>query len=233
MLIKIATTPSQIAWCQEQITREHYLHAPVDVRSRPLVYMVYIGGAGIGCLIYNRTESTRCYQGSLTYGSMADVQAGRACYSRWEILSLARVWLSPSVQAGGEWHTPALLPGYMDRRGQWRSTLASSAIRASLARVGYDYLRVYPPVWLHEPYQIRVVSSYCDTRYHKGTIYHASGFERVRVNERGIETWATRVSTLGEVQESEIIKLAQQSARSRELRSRADVVQREMELCTT
>lgn len=87
MLIKIATTPSQIAWCQEQITREHYLHAPVDVRSRPLVYMVYIGGAGVGCLIYNRTESTRCYQGGLTYGSLDDVRESRAMYSRWEILT--------------------------------------------------------------------------------------------------------------------------------------------------
>jgi hypothetical protein len=107
------------------VTHAHYLHRPVDPRTRPLAYLGYLGGERVGCLIFGRPESTRCYQGGLTYGSLADVQAGKAQYSRWEVLSLARVWLSPEVQAGGASYRPDLLPGFVDRRGAWRSTLAS------------------------------------------------------------------------------------------------------------
>jgi hypothetical protein len=118
-------------------------------------------------------------------------EAGRAEYDRWTILNLARVWLHPSVQRGGAFYSPELLPGYTDRRGVWRSTLASTVIELALARVGYDYLRTHPPCFPDEPYQIKVVLSYCDTTKHKGTIYRAAGFELARTNERGIETWYT------------------------------------------
>jgi hypothetical protein len=78
-------------------------------------------------------------------GSQADVAAGRAQFDRWEVLNLARVWLAPTVQVGGQWHRPSILPGFTDRRGLWRSTLASTVITEALGRVGYDYLTAHPP----------------------------------------------------------------------------------------
>jgi hypothetical protein len=95
----------------------------------------------VGILFFGRPEATRCYDGGLTYGSLGDVQTGRAQYDRWEVLNLARVWFSPLVQPGGLIHRlgpDSGLPGYADRRGVWRSTLASSTIRQALDRIGYD-----------------------------------------------------------------------------------------------
>jgi hypothetical protein len=220
------------AWAQEIIAREHYLHAPVDPRCRPLVYLIkyhYWWGAHaaagprtVGILMFGRPESTRCYRGGLTYGSQGDVTAGRAQFDRWEVLNLARVWFHPVVQSGGALHqegAASLLPGFADRRGAWRSTLASWAIGHILARVGYDYLVAYPPVDCAHPYQIRAVLSYCDRRLHRGTIYRAAGFEFARTNSRQIETWYTPVvAGLTNEQDIEIHRLSTVSHRSQRIR---------------
>jgi len=174
----------------------------------------------VGVLIVGRPEATRCYDGTLTYGSLKDVAAGRAEYDRWEVLNLARVWLHPCVQAGGAFYSADYLPGYTDRRGVWRSTLASHVIGLLQAQVGFDYLTQHPPCFPDEPYQIRVLLSYCDTSLHKGTIYRAAGWELARTNEQGIETWYTpAVAPLTNYQDDWIQKLAGQSYRSRRYRS--------------
>lgn len=221
-------------WAQRQVARHHYLHKQVDPRSRPFIYLVRLGAHNdpvIGCLIFGRPESTRCYQGGLTYGSYDEVQAGCCQFDRWEILNLARVWLDPSVQPGGTLYGPAHLPGYVDRRGVWRSTLASSVIALALARVGYDYLAQHPPVDCDYPYQIRAVLSYCDTRLHKGTIYRASGFTLARTNERQIETWYTTAAhALTPEQDADIRRRADQAPRSRRIRAERQVTQMELSL---
>lgn len=175
----------------------------------------------VGYLIFGRPEATRCYDGKLTYGSLKDVQAGRAQHDdRWTILNLARVWLHPSAQADGAFYSPELLPGYTDRRGVWCSTLASTAIQQALARIGYDYLLHKPPCFPDEPYQIEVVLSYCDTSLHKGTIYRAAGFELARTNARGIETWCiSAVAPLTPYENDQVLKLTSQSYRSRRHRA--------------
>jgi hypothetical protein len=204
-----------VGWAQHQVAAHHYLHAPVDPRCRPLVYIVelrhpQILPQRIGCLIFGRTQSTECFQGKLTYGSLADVRSGRAQFDRWEVLNLARVWLSPLVQDGGQWHRPGLLPGFIDRRGLWRSTLASTVITQALARIGYDYLTLHPPVDCSFPYAIRCVLSYCDRRLHKGTIYRAAGFHLARTNEHQIETWyTTAVAPLMAEQDADIRRRAE------------------------
>lgn len=208
-------------WAQRQVTAHHYLHKPVDVRSRPFIYTVTIASRSlpVGCLIFGRPEATRCYQGALTYGSIEDVQGGRACYDRWSVLNLARVWLDPAVQPGGNLHGPDHLPGYTDRRGVWRSTLASTIIRQALAVVGFDYLRAHPPVDCTYPYQISAVLSYCDLNHHKGTIYRAAGFTLARRNERRIETWYTvDVAPLSAAEDAAIRRLTEQSPRSQRIR---------------
>jgi hypothetical protein len=221
-----------LAAAQEAVAVHHYLRAPVDSRCSPVAYLVtFCDEKAIGCLIFGRPEATRCYQGGLTYGSLKDVQAGRAQFDRWEVLNLARVWLDPRVQLGGCWYKPELLPGYTDRRGVWRSTLASWCIQTALQRVGYDYLDMRPPVFPSEPYEIKAVLSYCDTSKHKGTIYCAAGFELARTNERGIETWWTPdVAPLTNYQHDQICKAAWRSPRGIRLRARRELVSEQAEL---
>ena len=161
-----------LARAQATVTQQHYLHTPVDSRCSPLAYEVaFHHGLLAGYLIFGRPESTRCYDGNLTYGSLKDVETGKAQYDRWEIINLARVWLNPCVQSGGKFYSPDYLPGYTDRHGHWRSTLASTVIELALSRINYDYLRAHPPCFPDEPYQLQICLSYCDLSKHKGTIY--------------------------------------------------------------
>lgn len=160
------------------------------------------------------------HHGGLTYGSAADVAAGRAAFDRWELVNISRVWLHPHVQRGGRYHNPEELPGYVDRRGEFRSTLASTLLRAVLGRVGFDYLRAHPPVDTAYPYQLRAALSYCDTRLHRGTIYQAAGFALARTNERGVQTWWTpAVAALTEAEDAEVRDLSERSPRSRRIRA--------------
>lgn len=193
-----------LRWAQDSVTRFHYLYRPVDSRCSVLAYLVMRGSERVGCLLFGRPEATRCYQGGLTYGSQADVAAGRARFDRWVILNLARVWLDPRIQQGGEWHVP---------------NAATWAIGAALRRVVVDYLEHYPPCFLDEPWKLRMCLSYCDTSKHRGTIYKAAGFERVRTNDRGIETWARPLRGLQGHERQQIERLAAQSARSRRYRA--------------
>lgn len=211
-----------LRWAQAHVGEFHYLQKRVDPRSRPLAYLVRAGWSDkpLGCLIFGRPEATRCYSGGLRYGSQADVERGRAAFDRWSVLNLARVWLRPAVQAGGQFYSPDFLPGYTDRRGVWRSTLASWCIVEAMAVVGYDYLQAHPPVDCDYPYQIEAVLSYCDLSKHKGTIYRASGWELARRNERGIETWYTLdVALLSSYEDDRIRKIAWEHARSRRIRA--------------
>src|SRR6266568_1776663 len=96
--IKRADTKEEQSWCQRMVTRFHYLHRPVDQRSSPLFYIVLLLGRRVGVLIFGRMESTRCYDSAWSYGSVEEAKAGKCQFSRWEIVALMRVWLSPSVQ---------------------------------------------------------------------------------------------------------------------------------------
>lgn len=205
--------------CAGAITRFHYLRTFPDPRCMPLVYSVRLWGEWIGTLVYGRTESNRCYQGGLTYGGREDVKSGRAQYDRWEIVSLARVWLTPDVQTGGRLCMPEKIPGFIDRKGIFRSSLASYVVQCSIEAIRFDYLMMYPPCFIEEPYQIRVVSSYCDTRVHRGVIYRASGFRLVRTNREGIETWCyDRVPVLTVDQDTEVRAASRTKGRSQRKR---------------
>ena len=49
-------------------------------------------------------------------------------------------------------------------------------IAKALKHVQARWLEVHPPVNWNEPYQVRKIISYADTRFHQGTIYKASNF---------------------------------------------------------
>lgn len=193
-------TRDGMIWAQCCVTAEHYLHRPVDVRTMPEGYAVrlmlgapYHHLLTIGVLLFGRPEATRCYP---WYGSVDDVATGRAEVTRWQVLNLSRVYLDPRVQIDGELFGSEHLPGYRDRGGRWRSTLASTVIRLAMERVRLDYLLRRPPCFLEEPYELRYLMSYCDTRIHRGTIYAASGFELYRTNRAGIQTWRIPLAPL-------------------------------------
>lgn len=221
-----------LAWAQAQVTAHHYLHAPVDARCSVEGYAIHLADPGhfgvggrVGLLLVGRPEATRCYP---WYGSVADVAAGRAACTRWEVLNLARVWIDPRYQRGGAYYYAT--PGFTDRTGVFRSTLASDALRLLVARVGADYLTRRPPCFLDEPYQLRWLLSYCQpaegrrwgayARPHRGTIYRAAGWECHRTNRAGLQTWRTAVPPLTPTEDAAIRRLATYCPRSVTYRAR-------------
>lgn len=215
MLTLHLAAPQWLAWAQTQVAAHHYLHRPVDSRCSVLTYIVRREGAPMGCLMFGRPEATRCYEGGLTYGSVDDVGRGKATYSRWEVLNLARVWLDPRLQHGGEFYAP---------------NAASQMIGAALRRVVCDYLMAFPPCFLDEPWHIRECLSYCDTRIHQGTVYKAAGFRLARTNEDGIQTWHRPLRQLQTHERKAVAKLALYSWRSKVHRSLRKVAHVQMEL---
>lgn len=222
-------TPPSVEDAQTVVAARHYLRKRVDARCSVEGYRIALGPGGVpaGYLLVGRPQATRC---NGWYGDVADVEAGRCPLTRWQVLNLARVWIDPEFQRGGRHHErsgaekgSALLPGFTDRRGRFRSTLASEALRQLAARVGLDYLLRRPPVFPTEPYEIRDLISYCDTRLHRGVIYAAAGWERVRTGggDTGtIETWRTALPPLTPEQHAAVLEASRTNARSIGYRAR-------------
>jgi len=206
--LSLALTDSAgLRWAQEQVTAHHYLHHPVDVRCRPLAYLVQWDDQPMGCLIFGRPEATRV---TGWYGSVEDVTAGRCPLTRWQVLNLARVWLHQDLQAGGRCHVP---------------NAASWAIGQALRVVGFDFLIHRPVVWMEEPYEIRECLSYCNANLHRGTLYRASNFQLVRTNASGIETYVRPLRRLTHAEHAEIALRSLADPRARRLRATRMAVQ--------
>jgi hypothetical protein len=197
-----------LAWAQKQVTAHHYLHHPVDVRCRPLAYLVQYDGSPMGCLIFGRPEATNC---GGWYGSVEDVAAGKCPLTRWQVLNLARVWLDPDLQRDGQC--------YVRNAATW-------AIGQALKRVGYDFLIHRPVVWMNEPYEIRDILSYCDKNKHNGMLYRVSSFQLKRpANRNGIETYVRPLRRLTHAEHAEIGMRSSLDQRARRLRSDRMVTQ--------
>lgn len=210
-------TPSSLAWYQSVVTQHHYLKRPVDPRCSVEGFCVRSNDIPVGCLLFGRPEATRC---SDWYGSVEDVIQGRCEVTRWQVLNLARVWLTPDVQRDGCLFSPYWLPGYTDRRGEFRSTLASTAVGMALDAVVVDYLVQRPPCFPEEPYELRYCLSYCDSSVHRGTLYQAAGFELYRTNGRGIQTWRKLLRPLASEENEQVLQASERSIRSRRYRER-------------
>jgi hypothetical protein len=235
---------------QRVVSALHYLRRPVDARCSVEGYAVHVelpweptldeleteaGWAGkwqmVGVLLFGRPEATRCYP---WYGDVDQKIAGKVECSRWEVLNLARVWLDPSTQPGGALCRPEILPGFRDRRGEWRSMLASTTLREAARKIRLDYLLKRPPCFPEEPYQLAWLLSYCDTRLHRGVIYKAAGFELYRTNERGIQTWRLPLAPLSPAEDRQVLAASSLSQRSREHRDRrvaGQLEQLSLEIC--
>lgn len=151
--------------CQEIAVAYHYLHQRVDNRARPMCYMLRSEQRWIGMVMAGLPHATTC---RTWWGK-------RAGLTQWQVVDLCRIYLHPDVQAGGRHCDPGWVPGYYDRHGVWRSTLATWTIHQVLQRIQADRVALWPPVYLEQPYHIRLVISYHDPQYHRGAIYRLAG----------------------------------------------------------
>jgi hypothetical protein len=163
----------QMEWAQNTVAAHHYLHAKVDPRARPMAYILRKGDYVLGTVMLGIPHATRC-AGWWGYPGLP---------TQWQVVDLCRIWLHPDVQRGGHWCDPAHVPGYVDRKGIWRPTVASWAIAEVLGRVQADRVRLWPPVYPAQPYHIELAISYHDPQYHKGTIYRESKASPMYVRE--------------------------------------------------
>lgn len=153
-----------LKWAQETVIEHHYLHQPVDSRARPMVYVIRFEQWRMGLVMLGIPHATKCrhwwgYPGLPT---------------QWQVVDLNRIWLASDVQVGGGICHPGYVPGFTDRKGQWRPAVASWAISEVLRRVQVDRVRLWPPVYLEEPYHVELAISYHDPKFHRGTIYKQS-----------------------------------------------------------
>lgn len=209
------------------IVENHYLHTMPDPRTSMEVYMIQIGNHLLpgGFLVFGRPQATRCGR---WYGDVDEAADGRCDVTRWQVLNLARVYILPKFQAGGMFCKETIVPGYYDRRGMWRSTLASTVIRLAVESIGYRYLIHRPPVYLDQPFEIRWLMSYCNTNLHKGVIYKTSGFELYGTNSDGIQTWRIRLPELTDEQSQAIQEASLRSKRAQIYRAKRSQLKLEL-----
>lgn len=160
-------------WLNSMAGRHHYMHQAVHQRASPFGWALAVDGCifrpdgrPMGFIIFASIHFT-CMRGEFGYPGLP---------TKWQVLNLARFWLHPDLQRGGELYNPVLLPGFTDRKGVFRSTLASDVIKMALGLVQRRWLEVHPPPFPEQPYHIRKVISYANTQLFEGTIYRAAGF---------------------------------------------------------
>lgn len=204
-------------WAERNISQSHYLKRMPDPRTSYELFAARVNDNLAGALVFGRPEATRCAN---WYGGVEDVRFGKCEVTRWQVLNLSRVWIDAAYQVNGLKYNPGCVPGFTDRRGAFRSTLASAVIHAAIHTIGYEYLKCRPPCFLDEPYKITWLLSYCDTRLHRGTIYAASGFELYRTNDNGIQTWRIQLPGLTAEQDADIRRISKFHPRSVSYRAR-------------
>lgn len=168
-------TKSDLRWAQATVAAHHYLHQRVNNLARPMTYVVELSGRRLGLVMVSNPHAP---MNGGWYGYPGQI-------TQWQVVDLCRIWFDPAIQLGGELARPGLVPGFTDRKGIFRPTVASWAIPQVLARVQADRVSLYPPVYPAEPYHIRLVISYCDPAYHKGLIYRLTGARPMYTDEQG------------------------------------------------
>ena len=130
------------------------MHRPVHYRAVPFGWQVAFDGE-----IYHADGSPNGFIifASIHYTRLRNEFGYPGLPTKWQVLSLARLWLHDDLPRNSE----------------------TVVIAKALRLVQHRWLDVHPPRFLNEPYHIRKVISYSDTRYHQGTIYRAANFREV------------------------------------------------------
>jgi hypothetical protein len=164
-----------LAWAQVTVAEYHYLKQRVDPRARSMAYIIEGFGQRLGLVMIGIPHATRC-RGWFGYPGLP---------TQWQVVDLNRIWLDPCIQKDGRWCSPETVPGFIDRKGVWRSRVASWAIETTLARVQCDRVSLWPPVYPEQPYHILLALSYHDPKYHKGVIYRETKASPMYTNSQG------------------------------------------------
>lgn len=149
---------NDLQWAQNTVKERHYLYQKVNNQARPMVYVI---GDRLGLIMVSSPHAPMCK----TWWGYDGVP------TQWQVVDLCRIWLDPRIQKGGELCRPEICPGFIGWRGKWWPSVASWAIEEVLKRVQKDRVSMYPPVFPDQPYHIRLVISYHDPKFHRGTIY--------------------------------------------------------------
>lgn len=135
----------------EMAIKYHYMHRPIHCRAVPFGWgiefdktMLRSDGDPHGFIIFASIHFTKL-KGEFGYPGLP---------TKWQILSLARLWLHDDLPRNSE----------------------TCVIAKALKLVQHRWLEIHPPRFPDQPYHIRKIISYADTRFHLGTIYKAANF---------------------------------------------------------
>jgi len=216
LILKLADAQG-LKVAQALFKAKHYLHQEVHDLARPVAYQVLreCDGELMGAILYCRPQAARTYGSArdLTtelgrWGNLSDVRKGRAPRTQWEIINLARFYLAPTLQRHGS--------------RDYVPNAASILLAASLWSVCVDYLKVWPPAYFNEPWELKEVISYCARDRFFCTLYLASAFRLVRTNKAGLQTYARSLRGLMPHEKKEIRQASRASEWARARRAERD-----------
>jgi hypothetical protein len=148
---RIELVEAPVDCLNEMATEHHYMHRPIHKRACPFGWSVDFDGQSFqpdgkpsGFIIFASIHYTRL-AGEFGYDDLP---------TKWQVLSLARLWLHDDLPRNSE----------------------TCVIRKAFKLVQARWLEVHPPRFLDQPYHVLKIISYADTRYHQGTIYRAANF---------------------------------------------------------
>ncbi len=152
---RIQLVPQTRAWLNSQAEALHYLHRRVHPRSSPFGWGVAFDGEAVrpdgtpaGFILFASIHFTKL-RGEFGYPGLP---------SKWQVLSLARLWLHDDLPHNSE----------------------TVVIAKALKLVQRRWLEIHPPRFPDQPYHVRKVISYADVGAgHQGTIYKAANFRCV------------------------------------------------------
>ncbi len=134
----------------------HYMKREIHDRATPFGWGVEFDGNSFmpdgkpcGFIIFS----------SIHYTKLKEEFGYPGLPTKWQVLSLSRLWLHDQLPHNSETVTIAKAIKVVQRR----------------------WIEVHPPRFPTEPYHIRKIISYADTRYHRGTIYRAANFRETAV----------------------------------------------------
>jgi hypothetical protein len=105
---------TDLLWAQDTVAEKHYLHQPVDPRARPMAYVIRHDDFRVGLVMLGIPHATKC-TGWWGYPGLP---------TQWQVVDICRIWIHPDLQAGGFWCELGEVPGFVDRHGQFRPTVA-------------------------------------------------------------------------------------------------------------
>jgi hypothetical protein len=148
---RIELREASASWLNSMATQYHYMHRPVHCRAVPFGWQVLFDGSD------ERPDGAPCgfiMFSSIHYVRLTGVFGYPGLPSKWQVLSLSRLWLHDDLPRNSE----------------------TVVIAKALHLVQHRWLEVHPPRFPDEPYHVLRIISYADTRFHQGTIYRAANF---------------------------------------------------------